>query len=178
MNLKTKKTLLPIITILILITLIILAIYIINLREYNESSDEGIYVSKVIDGDTFKMSDDATIRLLCVDAPEKGKTGYKEAKDFLADMILDKQVRLEKDITDKDAYGRLLRYVYVNISNTEIFVNQQVVQEDYAKIFRYGNDTAKCDEIAGLFIFIFTLLRQDSQYSNLFKTFHYKTLIL
>ena len=95
------------------------------------------------------MSDDTIIRLLCVDAPERGKTGYKEAKDFLSDMVLEKEVRLEKDINDKDEYGRLLRYVYVNISNIEIFVNQQVVQEDYGKIFRYGDDTSKCDEIEG-----------------------------
>lgn len=145
-----KPKFISILAIIFLIALILLAIYIINLREYNSSSDEGVYVSKVIDGDTFEMSDNSVIRLLCVDAPEKGKTGYKEAKDFLADMILDKQVRLEKDISEEDAYGRLLRYVYVNISNIEIFVNQQVVQEDYGKIFRYGDDTSKCDEIEGL----------------------------
>jgi len=95
------------------------------------------------------MSDDTTIRLLCVDAPERGENGYSEAKDFLANMILEKEVRLEKDISEEDEYGRLLRYVYVNISNIEIFVNQQIVQEGYGKIFRYGDDTSKCDEIEG-----------------------------
>ena len=144
-----KPKTLTILSIIIFIALIILAIYVISLREYNEYSDEGVYVSKVIDGDTFEMSDDTIIRLLCVDAPERGENGYSEAKDFLSNMILDKEVRLEKDISDKDEYGRLLRYVYVNISNIEIFVNQQVVQEDYAKIFKYGDDTSKCDEIEG-----------------------------
>ncbi len=149
MKLKTQKILIPAVTIILLIALIILSIYLISLREYNSSSDEGIYVSKVIDGDTFEMSDNTTIRLLCVDTPEKGKKGYEEAKEFLSDMVLDKEVRLEKDVSDKDAYGRLLRYVYVNISNIELFVNEQMVQEGYGKIFRYGNDTAKCDEIEG-----------------------------
>ena len=144
-----KPKTLTILSIIIFIALIILAIYIINLEDYKESSEEGIYVSKVIDGDTFEMSDNSIIRLLCVDAPERGKTGYKEAKDFLTDMILDKEVRLEKDISEEDEYGRLLRYVYVNISNIEIFVNQQIVQEEYGKIFRYGDDTSKCDEIEG-----------------------------
>ena len=144
-----KPKTLTILSIIIFIALIILAIYIINLEDYKESSEEGIYVSKVIDGDTFEMSDNSIIRLLCVDAPERGKTGYKEAKDFLTDMILDKEVRLEKDISEEDEYGRLLRYVYVNISNIEIFVNQQIVQEGYGKIFRYGDDTSKCDEIEG-----------------------------
>jgi len=144
-----KPKTLTILSIIIFIALIILAIYVISLREYNEYSDEGVYVSKVIDGDTFKMSDDTTIRLLCVDAPERGENGYSEAKDFLANMILEKEVRLEKDISEEDEYGRLLRYVYVNISNIEIFVNQQIVQEGYGKIFRYGDDTSKCDEIEG-----------------------------
>ena len=64
-------------------------------------------------------------------------------------MILNKEVRLEKDESEKDEYGRLLRYVYVNISGVEFFVNKQLVQERYAKIFRYGNDTEKCGEIEG-----------------------------
>jgi len=53
-----KPKLISILAIILLISLIILAIYIISLKEYNESSDEGVYVSKVIDGDTFRMSDD------------------------------------------------------------------------------------------------------------------------
>lgn len=29
-------------------------------------------------------------------------------------------MRLEKDVTDKDKYGRLLRYIYVNLTEEEI----------------------------------------------------------
>ena len=95
------------------------------------------------------MSDNTTVRLICIDAPEKGKTGYDESKNFLSGMILDKEVRLERDISEEDEYGRLLRYVWVNISGVEIFVNQQLVQEGYAKVWRYGNDTGRCGEIGG-----------------------------
>ena len=153
---KTKPKTLLILTFFILLALILLSIYLLSLEENEQNNNEdketknAVYVTKVIDGDTFEMSDNATIRLLCVDAPEKGKSGYEEAKDFLADMILDKEVKLENDISDKDEYGRLLRYVYVNISGIEFFVNQQLVQEGHAKVFRYGNDTSKCDEIEGL----------------------------
>ena len=148
-----KSRRLIIIIILILIALISLSIYLLSLQESEEKSSgnsNATYVTKIIDGDTFQISTNETIRLLCIDAPEKGKTGYPEAKEFLSGMILDKEVRLEKDVTDKDEYGRLLRYVYVNISGVELFVNKQLVQEGYAKIFRYGNDTNKCDEIEGL----------------------------
>ena len=160
-----KTTFIVLISTIILILLIILAIYLLSLNENQNNSDNNnnpinnknsntIYVSRIIDGDTFQLSDNSTIRLICVDAPEKGKTGYKEAGDFLSEMILNKEIgneiKLEKDTTDKDDYGRLLRYVYVNISGVELFVNQQLVQEGYAKIFRYGNDTKRCDEIEGI----------------------------
>ena len=147
---KTKPKTIFILTILTLLVLLLLSIYLMSLGENNKENQTYVYVSKVVDGDTFEMSDNVTIRLLCVDAPEKGKKGYEESKEFLASVILDKEVRLEKDISDKDAYGRLLRYVYANISGAELFVNEQIVQEGYAKVFRYGNDTNKCDEIEGL----------------------------
>ena len=137
-----KTTLIVLICIVVLIILLGFAIYLMGLSS-NENqtilnkNPESIYVSRIIDGDTFEMSDNATVRLLCVDAPEKGKTGADESAEFLSGMILDKEVRLEKDTTDADSYGRLLRYVYVNISGVELFVNQQMVQSGNAKVFRY-----------------------------------------
>ena len=151
-----KTTIIVLISLAILILLLGFAIYLLSLGENKNKNDNenknnlpNIYVSRVIDGDTFEMSDNSTIRMLCVDAPEKGKIAYEEAREFLTNMILGKEVRLEKDISDKDEYGRLLRYVYVNVSGAEFFVNQQLVQEGYAHVFRYGNDTAKCGEIEG-----------------------------
>ena len=117
--------------------------------EINENS-----VLEVIDGDTFKLWNGDIVRLICVDAPEKGREGYEEAGEFLSFLILNREVRLEKDVSDKDEYGRLLRYVYVNSSFedgavVEVFVNKEIVQQGYAKVFIYGNDTLKCGEIAG-----------------------------
>lgn len=100
-------------------------------------------VVRVIDGDTFELYNGEIVRLICIDSPEKGKEGYDEAKNYLSFLILNKEVRLEKDVNDKDIYGRLLRYVYVD----DIFVNKEMVEKNYAKIFRFGNDTMLCDEI-------------------------------
>ncbi|MDP1695925.1 MAG: thermonuclease family protein [archaeon] len=108
-------------------------------------------VARVIDGDTFVLEDNSTIRLICVDAPEEGDLGYEEARDFLASLIKDMNVRLEKDNSDKDAYGRLLRYAYVNNSwGNEVFVNRALVSAEYADVWRFAPDTKRCDEIAGL----------------------------
>ncbi|MEK6855939.1 MAG: thermonuclease family protein [Nanoarchaeota archaeon] len=100
---------------------------------------------RVIDGDTFQIKNNSTIRLLCIDTPEKGEEGYEEAKQFLESLVLDREVILERDVSDRDAYGRLLRYVYIN----ETFVNKEMVHRGYAQIWKYGNDTSKCEEIGG-----------------------------
>ena len=102
-------------------------------------------VTNVVDGDTFVLGSGETVRLICVDTPEQGESGYEEAKDFLSFLVLGREVRLEKDVSERDQYGRLLRYVY--IGTIEIFVNKEIVQQGYGKVFPYGNDTKRCGEI-------------------------------
>ncbi len=117
-------------------------------------------VTRIIDGDTFEISTGEKIRLICINTPEKNEIGFQEAKDFLSNLILNKTVVLEKDITNRDKYGRLLRYVYVNETHrlnisdkknliviNEIFVNKELVQQGYAQIYRYEPDLTRCDEI-------------------------------
>jgi len=158
-----KKLIITLISIFLLVLAVFLIIFIKYTPENTNKpevtpieaniSDKNIsdnYVIDVIDGDTFKLENKETVRLICIDSPEKGRKGYEEAKEFLTGMILDKEVRLEKDVDDKDEYGRLLRYVYVNMSGVEFFVNKQLVQEGYAGIFRYANNTRRCGEIEGV----------------------------
>jgi micrococcal nuclease len=94
-------------------------------------------VTEVIDGDTFKTKDGATVRLLGINTPEMTEPGGDVAKDILTLMVLNKSVRLERDATDKDDYGRLLRYVYQG--NT--FVNAEIVRKGYAEARFYPPDT-------------------------------------
>ena len=96
--------------------------------------------------DVFEIYSGEKVRLICVDTPELGDTGSYEAKDFLEDLILDKEVRLEKDVSETDKYGRLLRYVWVG----EIFVNKEIVQQGYGEVFEYGDDVGLCGEIGGV----------------------------
>lgn len=95
-------------------------------------------VVNVIDGDTLEVYDNGTIqtvRLLCVDTPEKNQTGYEEARLFLQSEVLGKEVILQSSITDMDNYGRLLRYVYVNESGNMIFVNKLIIDKSYGTLF-------------------------------------------
>jgi len=156
---NTKTGLVVFVTFVIILALMALAIYVLSIADKDNSkitnnetsvnfSDN--FVSNVIDGDTFELANGDKVRLICVDAPELGKAGANDSKTFLEILILNKDVRLEKDLEDKDSYGRLLRYVYVNDSfneGNEIFVNKELVREGYASVFRYENDTRRCDEI-------------------------------
>jgi endonuclease YncB( thermonuclease family) len=140
---------LPILFFFILFSLFIISNYSSNLSFQFSSPN---IVVKIIDGDTFELASGDIVRLICVDAPEKGRVGAKEAEDFLFFLIYNQEVRLERDVDDKDRYERLLRYVYVNVtdndvgSSSELFVNQELVEKGYAKLFVYGNNT-RCDKI-------------------------------
>jgi micrococcal nuclease len=93
-------------------------------------------VNKVIDGDTVVLENGETVRYIGIDAPEMGKQKggpeffAREATRFNKKMVLLKKVRLEFDQERKDAYGRLLAYVYVK----NIFVNGEMVREGFARV--------------------------------------------
>lgn len=96
-------------------------------------------VSKVIDGDTIKLQTGETVRLLGINTPEMGQQYYEESTNRLKELIEGKTVNLEKDVEDKDQYGRLLRYIYID--NT--FVNLEMVREGYADLYIYPNTKYK-----------------------------------
>lgn len=57
-------------------------------------------VIEVIDGDTFKVENGHKVRLLGIDAPEKGECYYEQAKQALKKLIGYQYIILEKDITE------------------------------------------------------------------------------
>ena len=103
-------------------------------------------VKVVYDGDTFKIDNGEKVRLLGINAPEIGEPGADIAKDFLEKLILDKEVRLKKDIVDHDKYGRLLRYVYVG----NLFVNAELVRKGYAEVRFYPPNTQHKEDFENL----------------------------
>ncbi len=142
MNLKKRYVVFIVLLIAVLIVVIYASFLGSNYHDYPDN-----YVIRIIDGDTFELADGNIVRLICIDAPEKGEIGSEESTNFLSQLILYEQVRLEKDVSETDDYGRLLRYAYVNISESEVFVNKELVLGGYASVWEYGNDTAKCGEI-------------------------------
>ena len=106
------------------------------------ASDNTI-VTKIIDGDTVVVEGGYHIRLLGMDADEKGYPCYDPARIRLEDLILSKQVRLEKDKTDLDQYGRCLRYIFLGNTNIDV----QLVKEGLAIARFYEPDVKYKAEI-------------------------------
>lgn len=114
-------------------------------------------VIKVVDGDTVHIRRDeetVKVRLLCIDAPERGQPFGNASRKHLADMVAGETVRVEGDETDR--YGRLLAKLYNGDANTS--ANWRMVRDGYAWDFdRYtcGRDYDSAerearDEKAGL----------------------------
>ena len=105
-------------------------------------NEKNHFVKRVIDGDTVELENGERVRYIGIDAPETvdprksvqcfGKEASLENKK----MVEGKVVRLEKDISDKDKYGRLLRYVYQG----DVFINLELVKRGYAHTYTYPPD--------------------------------------
>ena len=98
-----------------------------------EFLDEGEFtiVERVIDGDTIVVSNDTHVRLLGINTPEKGEFYYQESKDFLANLTLNKTIKLEYGKEKQDLYGRTLAYIILDGKN----VNIELVDEGYANFY-------------------------------------------
>lgn len=85
-------------------------------------------VTKVIDGDTIELETGQKVYYLGIDAPAVGICYGKKAKAKNKELVVGKEIRLYKDVSEKDAARRLLRYVWVE----DIFVNDFLVRRGYA----------------------------------------------
>jgi len=102
-------------------------------------SQESFTVTKVIDGDTIEIDTGERIRLLGLDAPDKNEKCYIESTEKLKDIVLYETVILEKDIDNKDKYGRLLRYV----RSGNLFINLEMIESGNAYIYKYNKASIK-----------------------------------
>jgi len=93
-------------------------------------------ISSVVDGDTVKLSDGNKVRILGIDTPETvdpRKTVQcfgKEASEKMRSLVDGETVTLVVDSSqgDKDRYGRLLRYIYLD----NVDVGAKMIEEGYA----------------------------------------------
>jgi micrococcal nuclease len=100
----------------------------------------------VVDGDTIKVaigSQEYTLRYIGIDTPETVRPDSPvewmgpEATAANETLVAGKTVYLEKDVSETDRYGRLLRYVYLADGT---MVNAELVRQGYAQSSAYPPD--------------------------------------
>lgn len=106
-------------------------------------------VARVIDGDTFELENGKRVRLIGIDTPEsvspdqsKNTEFGKLASAFTKEKLEGKTVYLEKDVSETDQYGRLLRYAYLEDGT---FYNEYLVKEGMANPSTYPPDVKYAD---------------------------------
>ena len=89
---------------------------------------ETLSVGRIIDGDTFDANQ-GRVRLFGMDTPERGERCFGEATERLRDLAGD-TVRVENGPRARDAFGRLLFYVYTNSGES---IDEVLVREGLAR---------------------------------------------
>lgn len=132
---------------------------------YGKTEEQRIYrVLRVVDGDTIKLNNGETVRLIGIDTPEL-KNSTKLQKDikvlhltksaelamgrrsyqFTKRLVEGKKVYLKFDRKKYDQYERVLAYVYLANGS---FVNAEILKNGYAYV---------------------EMIKPDLQYSGLFR---------
>ena len=108
-------------------------------------------VIDVTDGDTIKVElADGTIerlRYIGIDTPETARSDDPvepwgaEASAANESLVAGQQVLLERDVSERDRYERLLRYVWVDTPDGPVMVNDELVRRGLAEVKAYRPDT-------------------------------------
>jgi micrococcal nuclease len=115
----------------------------------NFENMERAVVQRVVDGDTIVISGGERVRMIGINTPESveeaGEVEYfgKEASKYTEEKLEGKTIYMEKDVSDRDDYGRLLRYIYLEDGT---LYNEKIVKEGYAYAGTYPPDV-KYNEI-------------------------------
>ncbi|MGF1546458.1 MAG: thermonuclease family protein [Thiotrichales bacterium] len=99
-------------------------------------------VSYIFDGDTVAVrypdGREETVRYIGIDTPEVGEACAEAATIRQRTLAAGKQVFMLRDVSDRDIYGRLLRYV---CTEDQVFINAEMVAAGFAVAKRYPPDT-------------------------------------
>lgn len=117
-------------------------------NQERSQEDSSNTVKRVIDGDTIVLNNGEIVRYIGINAPElsddptKSACFAQEARKANEQLTLGKKVRLEKSGNDRDIYGRLLRYVWVD----DVLINQELVTRGLVYSFNFNIPHPKEDE--------------------------------
>jgi micrococcal nuclease len=112
-------------------------------------------VVRIVDGDTIVVAlngKNVKVRYIGMDTSEDVDPKLpvqpmsREAATANTKLVAGKTVVMEKDVSETDRYGRLLRYVWLQKGATWTLVNLELVRQGFASAISYPPDT-KYDDI-------------------------------
>lgn len=94
-----------------------------------------VLCTRVIDGDTIEVLGGGRVRYIGIDTPElRPVEAWAEAAAAAnRELVEQRMVRLEMDVQERDRYGRVLAYVWVD----GLLVNDELVRLGYAQVSTY-----------------------------------------
>lgn len=112
---------------------------------------ELVTVERVIDGDTVELADGSKVRFIGINTPESTNTIEqfgKEASDYTKRRLEGKQIYIQKDVSETDKYGRLLRYIWLEIPSDDMdeqeirtkMFNAELILNGYAEPYPFPPD--------------------------------------
>jgi len=119
-----------------------------------------VTLSRIVDGDTIKVyykGKEETVRYLLIDTPESKKPGEcvqpfaKDASNRNDQLVHSGKLSLEFEKSERDKYGRLLAYVFVDGKS----VQETLLKEGYARVayvyeppYKYLNQYEQAEKAA------------------------------
>lgn len=102
-----------------------------------------VFVEKIIDGDSFILSNRDSLRLIGVDTPEEGEPFHDMAADFAESTLLGRVVRIEYDRERIDRYGRHLIYLFVDT----VFYNEIIIRHGLGSVYLFRENQRYADRL-------------------------------
>ena len=113
-------------------------------------------VVRVVDGDTIIISlngKNERVRLIGIDTPEsvhpdasKNVAEGELASNFTKKLLEGRSVALELDVQERDHYGRILAYIYID----DIMVNKLLLEKGMANVATYPPNVKYVDDFLDL----------------------------
>jgi endonuclease YncB( thermonuclease family) len=88
----------------------------------------------VIDGRTFRLDDGRAVRLAAVEPPAPDTAPGSAAKLALEKLLAGNSVLLKRQAAATDRYGHLLAQVFVMLSGSERWVQQEIIAQGQARM--------------------------------------------
>ena len=163
MNGPRPERLIGVVFVLALLAVVVLVVVLPSAPPAMEAPDAPVngvtaLVEHVTDGDTIVVAVAGLrerVRYIGLDAPEvanaqegrSAECGADEARSANVALVDGREVFLERDASDRDRFGRLLRHVWVESADGWFLVGERLVSTGAVEARSYPPDTARDDQL-------------------------------